>query len=86
MVMAFLPGDSLLFVAGAVSALPAAQAKGLNVHLLAGLIIVGAVLGNTLNYFIGRVARQEGLRRHHRVDRPGGAEARRTTSTSATAA
>ncbi len=53
-VMAFLPGDSLLFVAGAVSALPAAQAKGLNVHLLAGLIIVGAVLGNTLNYYIGR--------------------------------
>jgi membrane-associated protein len=52
-VMAFLPGDSLLFVAGAVSALPAAQAKGLNVHLLAGLIIAGAVLGNTLNYFIG---------------------------------
>jgi membrane-associated protein len=52
-VMAFLPGDSLLFVAGAVSALPAAQAKGLNVHLLAALIIVGAVLGNTLNYFIG---------------------------------
>jgi membrane-associated protein len=52
-VMAFLPGDSLLFVAGAVSALPAAQAKGLNVHLLAGLIIVGAILGNTLNYFIG---------------------------------
>ncbi len=52
-VMAFLPGDSLLFVAGAVSALPTAQAKGLNVHLLAGLIIVGAVLGNTLNYYIG---------------------------------
>jgi membrane-associated protein len=52
--MAFLPGDSLLFVAGAVSALPAAQAKGLNVHLLTGLIIVGAVLGNTLNYYIGR--------------------------------
>ena len=53
-VMAFLPGDSLLFVAGAVSALPAAQAKGLNVHLLTGLIIVGAILGNTLNYYIGR--------------------------------
>jgi len=53
-VMAFLPGDSLLFVAGAVSALPAAQAKGLNVHLLAALIIVGAILGNTLNYYIGR--------------------------------
>jgi membrane-associated protein len=53
-VMAFLPGDSLLFVAGAVSALPAAQAKGLNVHLLAALITLAAVLGNTLNYYIGR--------------------------------
>ena len=52
-IMAFLPGDSLLFVAGAVSALPAAQAKGLNVHLLAGVIVVAAVLGNTLNYYIG---------------------------------
>jgi membrane-associated protein len=51
--MAFLPGDSLLFVAGAVSALPQAQAKGLNVYLLMTIIAVGAVLGNTLNYFIG---------------------------------
>ncbi|MGH6608847.1 MAG: VTT domain-containing protein [Burkholderiaceae bacterium] len=49
--MAFLPGDSLLFVAGAVSA--AAEEKGLNVHLLVLIISVGAVLGNTLNYFIG---------------------------------
>jgi membrane-associated protein len=53
-VMAFLPGDSLLFVSGAVAALPAAQAKGLSVHLLAALISLGAVLGNTLNYYIGR--------------------------------
>jgi membrane-associated protein len=51
--MAFLPGDSLLFVAGAVSALPQAQARGLNVHLLSGIIIAGAVIGNTLNYAIG---------------------------------
>jgi membrane-associated protein len=51
--MAFLPGDSLLFVAGAVSALPQVQAKGLNVHLLMAIITLGAVLGNTLNYFIG---------------------------------
>lgn len=51
--MTFLPGDSLLFVAGAVSALPAAQAQGLNVYLLMALIIIGAVLGNTLNYQIG---------------------------------
>jgi membrane-associated protein len=51
--MAFLPGDSLLFVAGAVSALPQAQAKGLSVHLLTLVITIGAVLGNTLNYAIG---------------------------------
>jgi membrane-associated protein len=51
--MAFLPGDSLLFVAGAVSALPQAQAKGLNVHLLVVIITLGAILGNTLNYAIG---------------------------------
>jgi membrane-associated protein len=53
-VMAFLPGDSLLFVSGAVAALPAAQARGLNVHLLAALISLGAILGNTLNYYIGK--------------------------------
>jgi membrane-associated protein len=53
-VMAFLPGDSLLFVAGAVSASPVAQAEGLNVHVLVVVITLGAVLGNTLNYYIGR--------------------------------
>ncbi len=51
--MAFLPGDSLLFVAGAISALPAVQAKGLSVHLLVVIIAAAAVLGNTLNYLIG---------------------------------
>lgn len=51
--MAFLPGDSLLFVAGAVSALPSVEDRGLNVHLLVIIIAVAAVLGNTLNYFIG---------------------------------
>jgi membrane-associated protein len=52
--MTFLPGDSLLFVAGAVSALPQAQAQGLNVYLLMLIIIVGAILGNSLNYQIGK--------------------------------
>jgi len=51
--MTFLPGDSLLFVAGAVSALPQAQAQGLNVYLLMLIITIGAILGNTLNYAIG---------------------------------
>ena len=45
----FLPGDSLLFVAGTLWA-----AAGLNVHALAGLLIAAAILGNTTNYWIGR--------------------------------
>jgi membrane-associated protein len=45
----FLPGDSLLFVAGAVAA-----AGSMNVHLLALALIIAAILGNQVNYEIGR--------------------------------
>jgi len=45
----FLPGDSLLFVAGAIAA-----TGELNVHLLFGLLAGAAFLGNSLNYSIGR--------------------------------
>ena len=48
----FLPGDSLLFVAGALAALPG---NDLNVHLLVALLVVAAVLGDALNYTIGRL-------------------------------
>jgi membrane-associated protein len=44
----FLPGDSLLFVAGAI-----AGAGSLNVHLLVALLFVAATLGDSLNYAIG---------------------------------
>ncbi len=44
----FLPGDSLLFVAGALAA-----AGGIDVHLLALVLVAAAVLGNTVNYSIG---------------------------------
>ncbi len=44
----FLPGDSLLFVAGALGA-----TGGFEVHLLALLLVAAAVLGNTVNYAIG---------------------------------
>jgi len=48
-VLPFLPGDSLLFIAGAFGA------SGLiNPVLLAIVLIVAAVLGNTVNYFVGR--------------------------------
>jgi membrane-associated protein len=45
----FLPGDSLLFAAGALAATGA-----LDVRLLVLLLVAAAVLGNTVNYSIGR--------------------------------
>ncbi len=45
----FLPGDSLLFIAGSLAAL-----GGMNVHVLVALLFVAAVLGNLSNYAIGR--------------------------------
>lgn len=47
----FLPGDSLLFVAGALAAL---GEGGMDIFVLMGVLLVAAVLGNTLNYQIGR--------------------------------
>ena len=47
-VMPFLPGDSLLFVLGALAA-----AKTLSIGLLWVFLTVAAVLGNMLNYWIG---------------------------------
>ena len=49
-IMPLLPGDSLLFAAGALCALPE---SGLNVHLLAFLLFIAAVLGDSLNYWVG---------------------------------
>ena len=48
-VFPFLPGDTLLFVGGAFCA-----SGAMNVWLLVGLLIVAAVTGNTVNYFVGR--------------------------------
>ena len=46
----FLPGDSLLFAAGAIIAKPE---SGLNIFLMCLLLIVAAVLGDLVNYHIG---------------------------------
>ncbi len=48
-IMPFLPGDSLLFVAGAVAAI-----TDVNVHLFVAILIGAAVLGDSVNYTIGR--------------------------------
>lgn len=59
-----LPGDSMLFAAGAIAARPEA---GLNVHLLTALVVFAAILGDAVNYAVGR---RLGLRVAERWVRP----------------
>jgi membrane-associated protein len=54
----FLPGDSLLFAAGAIAA-----SGRLDVFLLCALLIVAAISGNAVNYWVGRLAGKEMQRR-----------------------
>jgi membrane-associated protein len=49
----FLPGDSLLFIAGALTA-TGSGAGQLDLFMLNILLVAAAVLGNTTNYWIGR--------------------------------
>lgn len=46
----FLPGDSILFVIGALGATGA-----LDLKLAVVLLIIAAIVGNTINYFIGKM-------------------------------
>ena len=45
----FLPGDSLLFAIGAIGS----RGVGINVPLISALLIVAAVLGDAVNYWVG---------------------------------
>jgi len=47
----FLPGDSLLFAAGAILAKPESE---LNIYFMCVLLIVAGVLGDMVNYHIGK--------------------------------
>jgi membrane-associated protein len=50
-VMPFLPGDSLLFVAGALAA---TSGGGMDIGILIGVLLAAAVLGDNTNYWVGR--------------------------------
>ncbi|MFZ1626090.1 MAG: DedA family protein [Gammaproteobacteria bacterium] len=63
-VLPFLPGDSLLFAAGALTA-----SGRLDFSLLALLLIVAAILGNTVNYWVGRLVGDDLKRRFPRLIR-----------------
>lgn len=45
----FLPGDSLLFAAGTLTSL-----GHLNIHFLVILLVIAAIIGDTVNYALGR--------------------------------
>jgi membrane-associated protein len=47
-VFPFLPGDSILFISGTVVAV-----ADLNVHVLVAVLIVAAILGDSVNYAVG---------------------------------
>ena len=59
-VFPFLPGDSILFIAGTVVA-----TADLNVHLLVIVLIAAAILGDTINYSVGHYI---GPRVYHKPD------------------
>jgi membrane-associated protein len=54
----FLPGDSLLFALGALTAI---TDGGLNMGYLSGLLFVAAFVGDSVNYSVGRYAGQKWL-------------------------
>jgi Uncharacterized membrane-associated protein len=60
----FLPGDSLLFAIGAIAANPE---SGLNIWLAAIVLLVAAILGDTVNYWIGRKSGAWAIRTFPRI-------------------
>jgi membrane-associated protein len=61
----FLPGDSLLFAIGTLTALRDAAPPALRLEIVLPLLIVAAILGDTVNYWIGH---RLGPRVFHRED------------------
>ena len=57
----FLPGDSLLFAAGAI-----AVTGAMNIWVLVSILCVAAFLGDTVNYGIGKYIGKKGFEKEHR--------------------
>lgn len=64
-IMPFLPGDSLLFTAGAIAATGA-----LNVWLLIALLFIAAVVGDSVNYWLGSRLGKAVFRRYPGIFKP----------------
>jgi len=62
-VMPFLPGDSLLFTAGALSAISNEQLK---VELIIPLLILGSIFGDSVNYYAGSKWGRKAFETKHR--------------------
>lgn len=60
----FLPGDSLLFAVGAVAARPGST---LSIGIVVLVFFAAAFLGDNLNYWVGRLAGRELVRRFPRL-------------------
>jgi membrane-associated protein len=61
-----LPGDSLLFAVGALAARP----DGLNLWIVLGALIVAAILGDSVNYWIGYFLGEKLQKRFPRLIKP----------------
>lgn len=61
----FLPGDSLLFAAGALTV-----TTELNIFVLFALLTVAAIIGDSLNYWVGKRFGEFLIRRHSRWLKP----------------
>ncbi|MBX4205703.1 DedA family protein [Candidatus Microgenomates bacterium] len=58
----FLPGDSLIFAAGAL-----AGGKALNIVLLFGILLAAAFVGDTVNYWIGHFIGPKVFEANHKL-------------------
>lgn len=59
-----LPGDSLLFAAGAIVAKPE---TGLNIFLLWLLLVIAAIIGDLVNYHIGKYVGPKAFSGHYKL-------------------